>query len=334
MSGLPVDGQLSDQLIAALSDAGATVEALQLIPLPQTLERGHRRKPWERYAEAAPARGHGHRLSSAGRPDRHNHHVVADCAEVRVRPAGQDAMAGAVVARDAGNDLALLKAPVRLPVAEIGDARGIRAGDSVVAVGFPLPGLLASEANVTTGTVSALAGIGDDTRFLQMTVPVQPGNSGGPLLDLEGRVVGVVVGKLDAVKVASVTGDIPQNVNFAIKAGVLRSFLDASAVGVAHRDPLAEPAYPITLSPASVGPGLRLWWNVGRNRDAAPWLMPVPFHSNAPEDTLPHIGTASHAASGQHTRKGFGGWPPPASGNAPRHRNIQPLCGRPSTIPP
>ena len=162
-------------------------------------------------------------------------------------------MAGAVVARDAGNDLALLKAPVRLPVAAIREDRGIRAGDSVVAVGFPLPGLLASEANVTTGTVSALAGIGNDTRFLQMTVPVQPGNSGGPLLDLEGRVVGVVVGKLDALKVASVTGDIPQNVNFAIKAGVVRSFLDASGVAVARRDLLAEPAYPITLSPAAVG---------------------------------------------------------------------------------
>ena len=80
---------------------------------------------------------------------------------------------------------------------------------SVVAVGFPLLGLLASEANVTTGTVSALAGIGDNPRFLQVTVPVQPGSSGGPLLDLQGRVVGVVVGKLDALRVASVTGDIP-----------------------------------------------------------------------------------------------------------------------------
>ena len=178
---------------------------------------------------------------------------MADCAEVRVRPAGQDAMAGAVVARDAGNDLALLKAPVRLPVAPIREDRGIRAGDSVVAVGFPLPGLLASEANVTTGTVSALAGIGNDTRFLQMTVPVQPGNSGGPLLDLEGRVVGVVVGKLDALEVASATGDIPQNVNFAIKASVVRSFLDASGVAVAGRVLVAEPAYPITLSPAAVG---------------------------------------------------------------------------------
>jgi S1-C subfamily serine protease len=140
-----------------------------------------------------------------------------------------------------------------VPTAVLRADNGLRAGDSVVAVGFPFPGLLASEANVTTGTVSALAGIGNDARFLQMTVPVQPGNSGGPLLDLEGRVVGVVVGKLNALKIASVTGDIPQNVNFAIKAGVVRSFLDASGVVIAHRDPLAEPAYPITLTPAAVG---------------------------------------------------------------------------------
>jgi S1-C subfamily serine protease len=119
-----------------------------------------------------------------------------------------------------------------------------------------LPGLLASEANVTTGTVSALAGIGNDTRFLQMTVPVQPGNSGGPLLDLEGRVVGVVVGKLDALKVASVTGDIPQNVNFAIKAEVVRRFLDASGVtsgaGRGETERWWE-NYPLAGGPAAVG---------------------------------------------------------------------------------
>jgi S1-C subfamily serine protease len=119
-------------------------------------------------------------------------------------------------------------------------------------LGSPCPRLLAAEANVTTGTVSALAGIGNDARFLQMTVPVQPGNSSGPLLDLEGRVVGVVVGKLDAIKIASVTGDIPQNVNFAIKAEVVRSFLEASGVAPAaahgwwENDPLAD-------GPAAVG---------------------------------------------------------------------------------
>jgi uncharacterized protein len=159
-----------------------------------------------------------------------NHHVVDACTEVRVGPAGQDGVAVAVVARDGDNDLALLETSLRLPQAIFRDGRGIRAGEDVVAVGFPLHGLLASEANVTTGTVSALAGMGNDTRFLQVSVPLQPGNSGGPLLDGSGHVVGIAVGKLDAVRVADATGDIPQNVNFAIKASLARSFLDANGV--------------------------------------------------------------------------------------------------------
>jgi S1-C subfamily serine protease len=99
-----------------------------------------------------------------------------------------------------------------------------------VVVGFPLHGLLASEANVTTGTVSALAGIGNDTRFLQITAPVQPGNSGGPLLDAGGHIVGIVVSKLDAINIAKATGDIPQNINFAIKDTIAKSFLDSQSV--------------------------------------------------------------------------------------------------------
>jgi TPR repeat protein len=253
--GLPVDGKISDRLIAALSDTGAGAGSAPALTAAADLGReGADAKPWERYADQGrlDGTGTGFAVSERGQIVT-NHHVVAECAEVRVRPPGQEALAGAVVAQDTRNDLALLRAPVRLPVAAIRDDGGIRAGDSVVAVGFPLPGLLASEANVTTGTVSALAGVGNDTRFLQMTVPVQPGNSGGPLLDLHGRLVGVVVGKLDALEVASVTGDIPQNVNFAIKASVVRSFLDASGVAVPYHDPLADPAYPITLSPAAVG---------------------------------------------------------------------------------
>jgi S1-C subfamily serine protease len=106
----------------------------------------------------------------------------------------------------------------------------VRAGQSVIAVGFPLRGLLSSGVNVTWGMVSALAGMGDDTRYLQLTAPVQPGNSGGPVLDQSGNVVGVVVSKLNALKVAKMTGDIPQNVNFAIKGTIVQGFLDANGV--------------------------------------------------------------------------------------------------------
>ena len=99
-------------------------------------------------------------------------------------------------------------------------------------MGFPLSGLLTSDAVVTTGIVSALAGMRDDRHKLQISAPVQPGNSGGPLLDPAGHLVGVVVSKLDGVRTASLTGAIPENVNFAIKGEEARSFLRAHNVGV------------------------------------------------------------------------------------------------------
>jgi S1-C subfamily serine protease len=89
---------------------------------------------------------------------------------------------------------------------------------------------LGSDPIVTTGIISALAGLGNDRRRIQITAPVQPGNSGGPLLDANGSVVGVVVAKLDAIKLAKAIGDIPQNVNFAVSLGTLQPFLNANGV--------------------------------------------------------------------------------------------------------
>ena len=160
-----------------------------------------------------------------------NFHVIEGCATIRAHHQGQ-ARAAEMTAADEDNDLALLTlAGVRgANVVRFRRGRGIRAGDDVVGLGFPLRGLLADQANVTVGIVSATAGLQDDNRFLQITAPVQPGNSGGPLFDRSGNVVGVIVAKLDALQVAELTGDIPQNVNFAIKAGVARAFLAAHGV--------------------------------------------------------------------------------------------------------
>lgn len=157
-----------------------------------------------------------------------NDHVVDECVEVRVAPA----LAATVIARDQASDLALLKSSAGEAgaVATFRQGRGIRPGDAIVVVGYPLRSYLASEMHVTTGSVSALAGPGDDRRLFQITAPVQPGNSGGPVLDSTGNVVGVVMAKLDALKVALATGDIPQNVNFAIAAGTARAFLDTQDV--------------------------------------------------------------------------------------------------------
>ena len=165
--------------------------------------------------------GEGHILTNA--------HVIDGCAEVRIPPADRVPVA----ARDDAADLALLMGPPGKPLAAFRQGRGVRPGAGVVAVGYPLRGVLASGASVTTGNVAALAGPGNDRRLIQITAPVQPGNSGGPVLDMAGNAVGVVVSKLDAVKMARATGDIPQNVNFAVSAGAARAFLDSEGVAYA-----------------------------------------------------------------------------------------------------
>jgi S1-C subfamily serine protease len=156
-----------------------------------------------------------------------NAHLVRGCVEVRSSRGGRIKP----LAIDEQSDLALYLA-VEKPswAARLRGGRGPRAGEAVVAIGFPLRGLLGSDPIVTTGTISALAGLGNDRRTIQITAPVQPGNSGGPLLGENGSVVGVVVAKLDAIEVAKVFGDIPQNVNFAVSLGTLQPFLNANAV--------------------------------------------------------------------------------------------------------
>jgi S1-C subfamily serine protease len=177
-----------------------------------------------------------------------NRHVVNGCQSVGVRADSTAVWRAKVVAVHPRDDLAVLRADATFPnVAAFRVGVGIRPGDDIVAVGFPLAGLLADEPSVTTGSVSALAGIHNDPTILQMSAPVQQGSSGGPLFDASGNVVGVVVTKLNARIVAEETGDMPQNVNFALKADIARSFLDELTVAYRTAPPGAR------LSNADVG---------------------------------------------------------------------------------
>jgi hypothetical protein len=159
-----------------------------------------------------------------------NDHVAGSCDELEVF-AGEAAVGTAkVLSRDPRNDFALVRISRSLNAVATFRRSPVRSGEDIVALGFPYRGLLATEANVSVGIVSALAGLRNDTSQLQISAPVQPGNSGGPLLDRSGLVVGVVVSKLDALKVAKIAGDIPQNVNFAIKGELAVAFLRAAGV--------------------------------------------------------------------------------------------------------
>jgi S1-C subfamily serine protease len=157
-----------------------------------------------------------------------NNHVVEGCREMR---AGDSEVLD-LVAADKSADLAILKLRQPRPAAaSFRDGSNARPGEDIVVLGYPLHGLLGADAIVTTGIINALAGIRNDRRLIQISAPVQPGNSGGPVLDSSGNIVGVVVAKLDALGVAKVAGDIPENVNFAINEATARSFLDAHHVG-------------------------------------------------------------------------------------------------------
>jgi uncharacterized protein len=160
-----------------------------------------------------------------------NNHVVAECATVRVSDADKSVPAK-VLATDPERDLALLQLSHATSAAVFRGEERLRPGEGVVVVGFPLSGLLTSDPIVTTGIISALAGPRDDRHLLQISAPIQPGNSGGPLLDSSGHVVGVVVATMSTLKLAKATGAIPENINFAVKAAEAQGFLKAQGIAV------------------------------------------------------------------------------------------------------
>lgn len=157
-------------------------------------------------------------------------HVIQDGKKIVVYRGGEPIGDAKVVLNDQANDLAVLKfsrahaAKLKvLPLAEHGAALG----RSVFTLGFPVPGVLGQRIKMTAGQVSSTAGLQDDARFLQISVPIQQGNSGGPIIGWDGVVVGVVSSKLTRFGDDDEEQPIkPENVNYAVKSSYLRPMLD------------------------------------------------------------------------------------------------------------
>lgn len=157
-----------------------------------------------------------------------NHHVVDGCSTVAISRPGGRRIPLRLIGADEGADLAVLveEGASTAPLA-FRNSQGVRAGERVVLVGYPARSQLGG-VNVTEGIVSGLRGaLGDQSRF-QYTAPTQPGNSGGPVLDASGLVVGVVVSQIDKI-----SGErTAQNINFGIKLDLIRTFLAANGVSL------------------------------------------------------------------------------------------------------
>ena len=166
-----------------------------------------------------------------------NYHVVKGATKVRLLT-GAGLIDAKVVQVDAANDLALLKADGRFAPLPILPSRSAHLGGTVATIGFPDPSLQGFSPKLAKGEIASLSGAADDPRYFQISVPVQPGNSGGALVDERGNVIGIVSAKLDASVALAASGALPENVNYAVKSSLLLSFLE-SVPDVANK--LKEP---------------------------------------------------------------------------------------------
>jgi TPR repeat protein len=176
-----------------------------------------------------------------------NHHVAAAGTSYTVITSDGQEIPATVVAQDADLDVAVLRLRTRYaspnhrtPPPLISSAKA-RSGERVFTVGHPLAGLLSTEAKYNEGTISALSGMKDDQHLMQISVPIQPGNSGGPLANSRGEVVGLIVATINGGALLKQSNIMAQNINFAIKADPIRNFLKENSITI--------PTYPSPSDP-------------------------------------------------------------------------------------
>lgn len=156
-----------------------------------------------------------------------NEHVARQGASVSIRTSA-GTMPAKLVRVDKASDLALLKAVGKFEALPVGQSRNVKLGATVATVGFPNPDLQGFSPKLAKGEIGSLAGAQDDPRRFQISAPIQPGNSGGALVDERGNVIGVVVATLNQKAAIATSGTLAQNVNYAVKSSYLLTFLESA----------------------------------------------------------------------------------------------------------
>ena len=160
-----------------------------------------------------------------------NNHVIKGCMKVKIHQKGKSIPA-TVVSRDKLNDLALLKGDFKPSKVFRLSRKAPELMEDIFVVGYPFGTKVSSSVKVTKGIVSSLTGIGNNFSNIQIDAAIQPGNSGGPIVNEKGNVIGVAVAKLSFKHVLKRFGTIPENTNFGIKTNVVMNLLQGNSVTV------------------------------------------------------------------------------------------------------
>jgi len=175
-----------------------------------------------------------------------NFHVISASNKVELTfngDSGTVTYAASVVANDQANDIAILKIDDskftgfdKIPYT-VSDEYVV--GEKVFTIGYPQPDLMGTDFKYTSGEINSLTGIENNVSMMQISVPIQPGNSGGPLFNEKGDVIGITTSTLNPFYTAKYGNSIPQNVNYAVKADYLKpiskSYLDKSINTIADK---------------------------------------------------------------------------------------------------
>ena len=158
-------------------------------------------------------------------------HVVSGAKRIQLTFADGTTLPATIESSSRANDLAILKAPSKsLKPLPIASSRSVKVGKELFTVGYPVTGLLGSDAKYTNGSLSSKSGLGGEASLLQITVPIQPGNSGGPVVTDQGRVVGIVTSTAAIKNFMEITGTLPQSINWAIKAEYAKLMFEPTEV--------------------------------------------------------------------------------------------------------
>ena len=160
------------------------------------------------------------------------YHVIKNAKTIKVYFSKDSFVSARVIHGAPMNDLALLKIASPTPnFLQLAQMRSVKTGDRVFTIGFPVSFALGREAKYTEGVVSSLSGLKGASSLLQITVPVQPGNSGGALVNERGEVVGIITSSAAIIPFIKESGTLPQNVNWAVKADYLRPLIELPKAG-------------------------------------------------------------------------------------------------------